>query len=245
MPEFQNAENEIIIRPMIESDADAVAQLYKKISVTNRNYKKVLSDSDESFSHRGGMFLISSKEDILKILSDRGEKIIVGLYEGEVCGMLWYGPFEETAFPELSLFPDCSDLDKYIKDGAKSGSLAYAKEIISQPPKSAGVMAYALFYTMMTDFSSHSIKNAIGEVYRVDSYDDESGHTDCGLLNMPSYNLLIRSGGHHIGTSAVKNIAIDNFCVHITPQVMLWDTADSAEKIIGSLSTKGWELTSP
>lgn len=244
MPTFKNKDNLIKIRKMQKNDADAVSQLYRSIAVTGENYKEVLSDSDKSFASHGGMFLISDKEKILNILADSTQKIIVGEYQDKVCGMLWYGKWDENAFPNLCIFPQCTEYGDLIKKTASSSQLAYAEEIISQPPKSAGIMAYALFYTMMSDFSAKGIKNAIGEVYRIDGYTDCEGNHKCDLLNMPSFNLLIRSGGKHIGTSAVKNIEIDNYCVHIKPQIMLWDTAESKNIILDILSLKGWDLIS-
>ena len=237
---FEKAPEQIVIRPMLPDDAERVAALYLQIAVTKDNYRERLSEGENSFQRRGGMFLINDAERMRAILADDAERELVGEYAGELCGMLWYGAWENELVDALTLFPAHAASGEVLQRRIKEGTIAYAKEIISQKPAPGNIMALSLFRTMLRDLSARGYQSTCGEVFRVDGYDDASGSHRQELLNTASYNMLKKTGGCHIGTAKPKQRVMKDFTVHISPQIFLWDNAESEKIITGLLSAKGW-----
>ena len=236
-----NDSHDILIREAQPSEAPLIADLYKTISVNDGNYREKLSaDSEQSFARRGGMFEISDTSDILKRITDTKEKVTVGLFDGDICSMLWYGRWQGE-LPELIPNDAGKEWSPKIRELYKEGKLGYSKEIISVTTEASGVMPFALFANMMADYANDGVTHTVGDVFRVDGYRDAEGFHETELLNNASFHFLEKSGGIHLGCLKQKAVTIDSFDVYITPYAFIWDTAKSYDTIIKILNNKGWE----
>jgi len=245
MLKIKNGNNEeITIRSADLDDASVIADMYSSISITKSNYKTLLAPGDESFSHRGGMFEISSFEDVSARLNDSNEFVVVGEHSGETIAQLWFGSLSESDFGDIIFDENTEAEQDLILRKRKDGTLGYAKEIISVS-STVHILPFALFAEMMKSFSERGVTHAIGEVFRVDGYDDfaDGEHYDVELLNNASFKFLCASGGRKVGRSPQKKVTLDGYAAYITPYVFIWDTAESSQININILKDKGWYIS--
>ena len=219
----------LTIRKMTERDISAVEELYKYAAITAENHRIRLSHGENSFERRGGMFIVQDRASLEKFADKPEEKLIIADNRGDICGSLWYGRWFEGLFDDLKVFDGFEEYDGFIARKGREGRLAYAKEIIVRRPAPMASAALMLFMHMMDDYLISGFEYVTGRLYRVDFYEDERGRRACRMINTPSYRLLTRTGGLHIGQTGPVRITVDTYTATVTPQVFVWKTSESSE----------------
>lgn len=225
------ASEELKIRRMTRQDIPAVEELYRYAAITGENHRIRLSHGENSFERRGGMFIVHNKASLEALLDSKDDKLIVADNKGDICGSLWYGKWYEGLFADLRPFDGFERYNGFIDEQGRAGKLAYAKEIIVRRPAPIAHAALMLFRHMMDDFLISGYEYATGRLYRVEYYEDERGRRMCRMINMPSYKLLTRSAGTHIGQTWPVSITIDDYTATVTPQIFIWKTSESSEQL--------------
>lgn len=239
---LNNDGEKIIIRPAEADEAPSIAGIYRHIAVTEKNYVTSLNPGEKSFEKCGGMFEISSEDEIKLRINDENEQLSVGLYKEEVTSMLWYGMWQEGVFEDLIPYDKEKKAYELFRQTAEKGKLGYSKEIISLWITPEKIMSLALFYDMMKDYVQKGITHTVGEVYLINGYEDDTGYHESNLLNKASYNFLVSTSGRCIGTTPEKKVYLNGFSVYKTPNIFIWDTEKSLKIIENLLNEKGWKI---
>lgn len=239
---YSNGRDEIIVREASTDDIKELAALYKRVAITKDNYLVKLNAGDESFENTGGMFIVNDEESLKKIMNSPNEKLLVGLLNGTICGLIWYtikGSFEE--YSDISYYPLMDSYKEILDCENKEEIISPCGEIIAMGTCVRGVLSFIFFNSMMNSLKEMGYPYHMGEVYRVVAYDDENGHKEANLLNEKSYHFLQNTGGVIIGKAGNKRLEMDGFTVHIKPEVAFFDVNKCAELTAIHLSQKDWK----
>lgn len=237
----------ICIRPMIKEDINEVAQLYKSVAITDKNYKTKLSPKSEgSFEKNGGMFLINDKKRLEQLFySDKELMLVAQDKENIICGFIWYSLDKENmqSLSSLKFNPNYANYNKIIKQNFKDNSLVFGKEIIVTTDKKIKQLPLLLFYCILSFLHEENFLFSTGEVYQVKGFEDEFGKHTVDMLNIRSYKTLSNSGGIHIGSIPVKNLDLQNYCVDIVSHVFIWDINKSIINMENYLNNSNIKIT--
>ena len=239
---FSCGTQQISVRWAVASDAERLAELYSAVQIRAEQCHKVLNAKDGSFAKRGGMFEISSVEDLRRILRDKDEKVLTGEYNGTVCGLLWFGTAKADTFADLVPLPEQREAAERMARARAKGSCGYAKEIISLGADTPREMPVVLFYAMMNEYVKNGTSLTVGEVYTIDKYQTQGQIFESGLLNNASYSFLLRCGGVELGRTRQKKVDLESYSVWKTPHILMWNTKDAMEIIRLELANNEWEI---
>ena len=244
MLHFHCGTQQLFVRPAVPADLDRLAQLYRAVQITAEHCHDQLNAKDGLFARCGGMFEISRKADLERILNDRAETLLVGEYGGEVCGLLWFGMAQADTFADLIPLAVRQEEAACLAQTRAAGACGYAKEILSVGADTPREMPYALFYAMMQEYIKRGVELTAGEVYEIDQYRTADQTFKSGLLNMASYRFLLNCGGVELGCTAQKQVDLEHYSVWKTPHILLWHTKDAAAAIRRELTNRKWEIDS-
>ena len=239
---FHCGTKQLSVRCAVPADAAQLAQLYRAVQITAEHCHEALNVKDGCFARHGGMFEISREADLERILNDVAETVLVGEYNGTVCGLLWFGMAQADTFSDLLPSPDQRDAAARMTQARADGECGYAKEIISvgaDPPRE---MPYALFYAMMSEYVKRGVGLTVGEVYAIDRYRTEGRTFESGLFNLASYRFLLGCGGVELGCTGQKQVDLENYSVWKTPHILLWNTENALTVIRRELKNRDWEI---
>lgn len=229
----------IQIRDANENDADAIAQMYRDIAVTARNYREALDRDNGTFGHRGGMFEISDARMIRQRIADKNESVLIADVDNEPVSMLWFGLAGPEHFRNITPFPGCEERVARVNRKMNENRLGCAKEIVSLNAHCSHILPYLLNLEMIHAFLDRSIEDLILEIYRVDGYTDSTGHHRSDLFNHASAGVIEHNGGVRIGYTPQKHVTVDCFTVQITPVIYLLNCEHSWNIIMDLLMGKG------
>lgn len=237
MGKYAFQDNSIEIRSAVLSDSSDIERMYRKISIDKRNYRASLSEGD--FSKLGGMFQISTLDDIEKRIQNPEEKVIVGSVNGKNVSSLWFGRADKNVFCRIKPDPFYEPIAAVISDKLEKGRLGAFKEIISLRCEASGVMPFLLNLEAAEALKTEGFDDILCEVYEVVGLEDENGFTEHHWLNYASVDTVTSNGGVQIGVSETKQVTIEDFTVHITPHIFLWNTENTISVASDILHRKG------
>lgn len=228
----------INLRKLEAKDAEALSEMYRKVEITEKNYIEKLTDTENSFASSGGMFVINDLEKNKKLLSSDNNTVIGGERGGKLCGMICYNTDDrDYPFEDVTFFEDKLAYKETVSECRKKNTLMRGKEIIVLPD-AEGPFTFLFFERLLEDALEAGIEYKTGEVYKVDGYEDESGYHECGMMNMPSYVTLLRTGGVPVGTSSQRIVEKEGVRYYITPYVFVWNIKEALEIVNNTLSKK-------
>ena len=239
---FHCGTKQLSVRYAAPADVQRLAQLYRAVQITAQQCHEALNAKNGFFAQCGGMFEISRTAELERILTDKAETVLVGEYNGTVCGLLWFGMAQADTFADLQPYPDQMEAAAKIAQARANGACGYAKEIISVGADTPHEMPYALFYAMMNEYVKRGVGLTIGEVYAIDRYRTAGQTFESGLFNLASYRFLLGCGGVELGCTKQKQVDLENYSVWKTPHVLFWDTENAVTAIRRELINREWRI---
>ena len=239
---FHCGTKQLSVRYAAPADVQRLAQLYRAVQITAQQCHEALNAKNGFFAQCGGMFEISRTAELERILTDKAETVLVGEYNGTICGLLWFGMAQADTFADLQPYPDQMEAAAKIAQARANGACGYAKEIISYGTDIPREMPYALFYAMMSEYIKRGVGLTVGEVYTIDQYQTEGQTFESGLLNLASYRFLLKCGGIELGCTEQKRVDLEAYSVWKTPHILFWNTSDAMASIRQELTNREWEI---
>ena len=207
-----------------EQDAGRIAAMYADIAIHAGNYRRRLDPcAPDSFEKTGGMFVLHSKNSVLKELAG-GSSFFAAIkdYGGKLIAILWVSssdPSFEVFDP--AFFPALPEARREITEALTEGKVLYPREIIVDPGYRCKGMADILCYTVFSAARASGYICSLGEVYKVCGCRIGSTVMEAGMLNKGGYQTILGMGGRFIGAFPRRVAQAGALAVTIEPQVFL------------------------
>ncbi len=232
----------LVISPMLETDIELLASIYRKVWIHREKYRRVLNPLEpHSFEREGGMFLIQDAASLFRLLEDPSEYVWVVHGEGRLMGALWCGLTDEKYCDPscITPFSGFEDLPGRIERGLSDRTLYFSKEILVAPEARGMSLPVVLLDAAMRFFYAHGYQQSLGEVYYVHALRDGEGERAVDLFNNTSFRTLERTGCRMEGEFPPCTVHADGFDVVLSKRIVGWDLSFSLQKTEPALAAAG------